>query len=97
VQALLAGNDILLGSVDPKKEVESVKRAVESGVIPNSLLEEKVRKVLSYKYIHGSVSLQANRTKRYAKKYTPRQPSGRSEGFTREPSRCSRMKATSSL
>jgi CubicO group peptidase (beta-lactamase class C family) len=54
VQALLAGNDILLGSVDPKKEVESVKRAVESGVIPNSLLEEKVRKVLSYKYITGA-------------------------------------------
>lgn len=54
VQALLAGNDILLGSVDQKKEAESVKRAVESGVIPNSLLEEKVRKVLSYKYILGA-------------------------------------------
>lgn len=53
VQALLAGNDILLGSVDPKKEVEAVKRAVATGVIPNSLLEEKVRKVLSYKYILG--------------------------------------------
>jgi beta-N-acetylhexosaminidase len=54
VQALLSGNDILLGSVDPKKEVGSVKRAVETGVIPNTFLEEKVRKVLSYKYILGA-------------------------------------------
>ncbi|MGI6522193.1 MAG: glycoside hydrolase family 3 N-terminal domain-containing protein [Fermentimonas sp.] len=54
VQVLLAGNDIVLGSVNPTKDVEAVKRAVDMGVIPNSLLEEKVRKVLSYKYILGA-------------------------------------------
>ncbi len=51
VKALLAGNDIILGVVNQAKEFASVKRAVEEGTIPASLLEEKVRKILSYKYI----------------------------------------------
>lgn len=51
VKALLAGNDIVLGVINQKNEFESVKKAVQNGIIPNSLLEEKVRKILSYKYI----------------------------------------------
>jgi beta-glucosidase-like glycosyl hydrolase/CubicO group peptidase (beta-lactamase class C family) len=51
VKALLAGNDIVLGVIDQEKEFASVKKAVEEGAIPASLLEEKVRKILSYKYI----------------------------------------------
>lgn len=51
VKALLAGNDIILGVVNQKSEFESVKKAVQNGTIPPSLLEEKVRRILTYKYI----------------------------------------------
>ena len=54
VKALLAGNDIVLGVVNLAKECTSVKRAVEKGTITASLLEEKVRKILTYKYILGA-------------------------------------------
>ncbi len=51
VRALLAGNDIILGSVNQQREIDLVKKAVEEGTIPTSLLEEKVRNVLTYKFI----------------------------------------------
>lgn len=51
VKALLAGGDIILGVINHKNEFESVKKAVENGTIPAALLEEKVRKILTYKYI----------------------------------------------
>ena len=51
VKALLAGNDIVLGVINQKKEFESVKKAVQNGTIPTSLLEDKVRRILTYKYI----------------------------------------------
>lgn len=54
IKALLAGNDIILGVINQGKEFASVKKAVEDGTIPTSLLEEKVRKILSYKYILGA-------------------------------------------
>jgi len=53
VRALLAGNDMLLGPVSPVSQFESVKKAVKEGVITEAMLEEKCRKVLSYKYILG--------------------------------------------
>ncbi|MDD2513538.1 MAG: glycoside hydrolase family 3 N-terminal domain-containing protein, partial [Proteiniphilum sp.] len=53
VKALLAGNDILLGAGNLKKAFTSVKTAAENGTLPASLLEEKVRKILAYKYILG--------------------------------------------
>ncbi|MDD4696535.1 MAG: glycoside hydrolase family 3 N-terminal domain-containing protein [Fermentimonas sp.] len=53
VKALLAGNDIILGVINQKNEFESVIKAVEEGRITATLLEEKVRKILSYKYILG--------------------------------------------
>lgn len=53
VKALLAGNDIVLGVVNQEKEFAAVKKAVEDGTITAALLEEKVRKILSYKYILG--------------------------------------------
>src|SRR5690554_563717 len=49
VLALLAGNDIILGSVNQKREIDLVKQAVEEGTLPASLLEEKVRNILAYK------------------------------------------------
>ena len=54
VKALLAGNDILLGSANVALQYNKVKNAVASGKIPISLIEEKSRKVLKYKYITGA-------------------------------------------
>ena len=53
VESLKAGNDVLLSPANPKKEFESVKRAVNSGYIPLSLIEEKCRKILQLKYALG--------------------------------------------
>jgi len=53
VQALLAGNDVLLSPGKPVADFDAVRKAVESGVIPQSLIEEKCRKILQYKYIVG--------------------------------------------
>ncbi len=53
VQALLAGNDILLNPAKPISEFDSVKKAVESGVLKIEWIEEKCIKILKYKYIAG--------------------------------------------
>lgn len=53
VQALLAGNDVLLYPADVGKEFKALKAAVESGEIPESLIKEKCKKVLRYKYVLG--------------------------------------------
>jgi len=53
VKAILAGNDIILGVPRQANELESVKAAIAKGIIPEQLVEEKVRKILSYKYILG--------------------------------------------
>lgn len=51
VKAILAGNDIILGVVNQEKEFNAVKNAVNKGVISMQLLEEKVKKILAYKFI----------------------------------------------
>lgn len=51
VKAILAGNDIVLGVVNIRDEFNSVKEAVEQNIISKELLERKVRKILSYKFI----------------------------------------------
>jgi beta-glucosidase-like glycosyl hydrolase/CubicO group peptidase (beta-lactamase class C family) len=53
VQALLAGNDVLLSPSKVAVEFAAVKKAVESGILSVSLIEEKCLKVLQYKYIAG--------------------------------------------
>ncbi len=53
VQALLAGNDILLSPANPVSEFNAVKTAVEEGVLSVKLIEEKCIKVLKYKYVAG--------------------------------------------
>jgi len=53
IKALLAGNDIL---VYPEKVIETIKKIklqVESGVIPQEVIDEKVRKILRAKYWVG--------------------------------------------
>lgn len=51
VRALLAGNDILVGPVNPVKQFEAIKKAVKNGVITQSAIDEKCKKILAYKYI----------------------------------------------
>ncbi len=51
VRSLLAGNDILLGTINPIKQFETVKKAVKKGIITQSLIDEKCKKILAYKYI----------------------------------------------
>ncbi|MDR1610120.1 MAG: serine hydrolase, partial [Candidatus Symbiothrix sp.] len=53
VQALIAGNDILLNPAQIASEFAEVKRAVELGVVNLSTVEERCLKVLRYKYILG--------------------------------------------
>ncbi|GHV56813.1 hypothetical protein FACS1894182_04160 [Bacteroidia bacterium] len=53
VESLLAGNDILLNPPKPATEFAAVKQAVETGLIPMAMIEEKCRKILRYKYICG--------------------------------------------
>lgn len=50
VRAILAGNDILLGPVDPVKTFSEVLAAVEDRTISKELLDEKCRKILAFKY-----------------------------------------------
>lgn len=54
VKALLAGNDIVLGVAKQEEAFNSVRKAVAEGTIPAPMLEEKVRKILAYKYILGT-------------------------------------------
>ncbi len=51
VKAILAGNDIVLGVPNIKSEFQSVKEAVDKNIISKELLETKVRRILSYKFI----------------------------------------------
>ncbi len=53
VKALLAGNDILLAPDAPISDYKAVKEAVEEGIIPMKLIEDKCRKILQYKYAAG--------------------------------------------
>ena len=51
VKALLAGNDIILGVPNLSREFESVKSALNRGQISNQMIDEKVKKILAYKYL----------------------------------------------
>lgn len=59
LRALLAGNDVVLSPTHPAKEFNSVKKAVETGVFSEASLEDKVKRVLAYKYILGATSREA--------------------------------------
>lgn len=59
VRALLAGNDVVLSPTFPAGEFNSVKKAVEDGTISSEMLTDKVKRVLSYKYILGVTSRSA--------------------------------------
>lgn len=52
-KALLAGNDMLLVQFSAKEALEELTEAVRTGEIPETLVNEKCRKVLTYKYLLG--------------------------------------------
>ncbi|MDR0537075.1 MAG: serine hydrolase [Tannerellaceae bacterium] len=53
VKALLAGNDILLGSSKPITDFKAVKQAISEGILELKDIESKCLKVLRYKYMAG--------------------------------------------
>ena len=53
VKALLAGNDILLLPQNVETAVMSIKLAIDSALIPMTLIDEKCRKMLMLKYKSG--------------------------------------------
>ena len=53
VQALIAGNDLLLAPRNLKREIAGVVAAVKDGRLSEELITEKCRKVLTYKYALG--------------------------------------------
>ena len=53
VSALKAGNDILLLPHNVEQAINAIKVAIVNGDIPESLIDEKCRKILTYKYKVG--------------------------------------------
>ena len=53
VNALLAGNDVLLMPENVGAEIAAVQRAVSDGTISQQLIDERCKKILRYKYALG--------------------------------------------
>lgn len=53
LMALEAGNDILLLPENLPLAISTIRQAINSGRLPESLLEDRCKRVLSYKYLAG--------------------------------------------
>ncbi|MCQ2289255.1 MAG: serine hydrolase [Muribaculaceae bacterium] len=53
VNALLAGNDVLLMPMDSEGEIKAVKKAIAAGRIKQKDVDERCKKMLRYKYALG--------------------------------------------
>lgn len=53
VNALLAGNDVLLMPSNVDSEIAAIKQALNDGRLSRDLIEEKCKKILRYKYALG--------------------------------------------
>lgn len=53
VLALRAGDDVLLSPTNLPKDIIAIKEAVKSGLIPESVINERCAKMLRYKYALG--------------------------------------------
>lgn len=53
VEALRAGADVLLSSLDPVGDIDIIYKKVLDGSIPRSIIEDRCKRVLRYKYILG--------------------------------------------
>ena len=58
VNALLAGNDVLLMPENISDEIAAVKSAIDRGTLSQSLIDERCKKILRYKYALGLTSRQ---------------------------------------
>jgi beta-glucosidase-like glycosyl hydrolase/CubicO group peptidase (beta-lactamase class C family) len=56
LQALLAGNDILLLPADVARAIKRIKAAIDNGELAMEVIGERCRKVLTYKYRAGLAS-----------------------------------------
>lgn len=59
LQALLAGNDLLLQPESVAASIVKIKQAIEKGQLTVEEIDRRVRKILSYKYRAGLVPYQA--------------------------------------
>ncbi len=53
IRSLQAGNDILLSPVNLAGDITAVVKAIDKGILSDSLIDAKCRKVLTYKYALG--------------------------------------------
>lgn len=53
VEALLAGADVLLSSIDPVADINLITQMVADGRIPRQVIEDRCKRILKYKYILG--------------------------------------------
>lgn len=53
VAALLAGADVLLSPANPSKDLDAVMKAIKTGKITMTMIEERCKKMLAYKYALG--------------------------------------------
>jgi beta-glucosidase-like glycosyl hydrolase/CubicO group peptidase (beta-lactamase class C family) len=58
VKAILAGNDVLLLPVEIGRAIQNIKEAIEKGLISQSDIDERCRKILVYKHKVGLAKLQ---------------------------------------
>lgn len=56
LEALKAGADVLLCPLNPAKSIEAIMSAVSAGKVSRKIIEERVKRVLSYKYALGLTS-----------------------------------------
>lgn len=57
VKALLAGNDLLLFPADPGKAIQAVRKAVKDSLLPETLIDEKCKKILAVKATYARCNL----------------------------------------
>lgn len=53
LDALLAGNDILLKPLKPREEYDQLVKSYNEGTLPQEVIDRHCRKVLQYKYVLG--------------------------------------------
>ena len=53
VNAVLAGNDILLKPENPLSQVKLLINAVKLGIVPQQVIEDRCLRILRYKYCLG--------------------------------------------
>ncbi|MBN1132580.1 MAG: serine hydrolase [Bacteroidales bacterium] len=72
VEAVLAGNDILLMPQDPHKAIQAIKKAVRKGLIPESRIDSSCRKILMAKHWSGLDKFEPIETKHLTERLNSR-------------------------